>query len=444
MDITLDKKNAIEASIKIKVNESDYQPKVEEKVKEYARKANIKGFRPGKVPVGMIKKMYGKAIIVEEVNDILSKSLGDFIKEKDLQILGDPLPDLEKSKDIDWENQRDFEFDYEIGLAAEFEYDLSKKQKVKHYVIDVNKKVLDETIDNLKEQFGDIEYPEVSEEGDTLLGEIKELNGDLSNETEITIENVEKKERNQFIGLKESDIIEFDLKKVFKDAATISSLIDVSTEKAEGLDGKFQFSVTGIERPKPAEINQDLFDKVFGKEAVKNEQEFIDKVKETVEQNYSKETSYFLNQSIIDHFVSKTKMEVPEEFLKRWLLRSNEGKVTMEDIDKDYQDFEKGLRWDLIKAKIAKDLELKVENEEVVAKAKDLIIQQFGGPSIAAQFGEKLDEFANNYLQGENGQNYMRVYNQVREEKIMEAVKSNITLQDKRVSLDEFRKIIQN
>ena len=245
MDITLDKKNAIEASIKIKVNESDYQPKVEEKVKEYARKANIKGFRPGKVPVGMIKKMYGKAIIVEEVNDILSKSLGDFIKEKDLQILGDPLPDLEKSKDIDWENQKDFEFDYEIGLAADFEYDLSKKQKVKHYVIDVNKKVLDETIDNLKKQFGDIEHPEVSEEGDTLVGEIKQVEGELSNETRIILEEVEKKERKQFIGLKKEDTLEFDLKKAFKDNTTVSRLVDVGAEKAEELTGKFQFIISG-------------------------------------------------------------------------------------------------------------------------------------------------------------------------------------------------------
>ncbi|MTI21297.1 trigger factor [Fulvivirga sp. RKSG066] len=444
MDITLDKKSSTEASIKVTLKESDYQPNVEEKVKEYAKKANIKGFRPGKVPTGLIKKMYGKSIIVEEVNSILSKSLQEYIKENNIQLIGEPLPDMEKASQIDWENQKDFEFDYNIGLVDEFDYDLSNKQKVKSYKIELDKKALDETLENVKKQFGESTNPEVSEEGDAFYGELKQVEGELSKEGVIQWDDLDKKEHKKFTGVKPGDIVELDIQKAFKDHATIAHLLDVGHEKAKELTGKFTFIINKINRIEPAELNQDLFDKVFGKDSIKSEEEFVEKVKNTVEENYNRETDHLLDRDIKDHFVKNTKIEIPVEFLKTWLLQSNEGKVTAEDIEKEIDEYVKQLKWDLIKNKIAEKSEIKVENEEVVDKAKNMILQQLGGQGMAEQMKDHLDSFADNYLKGENGQNYMKVFGEVRDEKILNHIKDEITITEKKVTLDEFQKIVSN
>ena len=444
MDITLDKKSATEASIKIRLIETDYQHKVEEKVKDFTKKANIKGFRPGKVPVGLVKQMYGKSILVEEVNHILSHSVNDYVKENKLNIIGQPLPNQENADKIDWETQKEFDFDFEIGLIDEFKYDVSKKQKVKSYTIDIDKKTLDETIVNLKKQFGNSINPDVSVSGDDVFGTLAQVDGELTNDTLVEFDKVEKKEQKQFIGVKKDDVIEFDINKAFKNASNIVTLLNISEDEAKALKGKFTLTVKNINRVEPAEINQELFDKVFGNDAIKSEEEFINKIKDTVGGNYSRETEYFLESSIKDHFVNSTKIEIPNEFLKKWLLASNEGKVTAEQVETEFDATVKSLKWDLIKSKIAEDNELKVDNSEVVDKAKVMIMEQFGGQAIAGQLGDKMDEFADNYLKGNNGENYMNVFQQVHGEKIINFIKENITINDKKVSVDEFQKIVVN
>ncbi|MEM9857007.1 MAG: trigger factor [Bacteroidota bacterium] len=443
MDITLDKKTSTEALIKVKLKENDYQPNVEEKVKEYAKKANIKGFRPGKVPPSLIKKIYGKSIVAEEINSILSKSLTDYIKEQNIQLIGEPLPDQDKANKINWESQKEFEFDYDIGMVPDFTYDISNKQKVKSYKIELDKKTEKETIDNIKKQFGTVTNPKKAVEGDAFYGEIKENDGDLHNQGIIQFDDLAKKEQKNFLALKPGESIELDIKKAFKDDATISQVLNVGTDKAKEVQGKYTFTLKNINHTEPAEVNQELFDKVFGKDTVKTDEEFLSKVKETVETNYARETSYFLDKTIKDQLVDKTKIEIPNEFLKKWLLISNEGKVTVEDIEKEFDEYVKSLKWDLIKNKVATDAEIKVENDEVVNKAKSLILQQLGGPGAAEQLKDHLDDFADNYLKAENGQNYLKLYGEVRDERIMQYLKENVSITEKKVSLDEFRDIVK-
>jgi len=444
LDIKLEKKNATEASIKIKLIQNDYQQKVEEKIKDYAKKANIKGFRPGKVPIGLVKKMYGTSILVEEVNHMLSHAVNDYIKDNNLNIIGQPLPNHDRAEKIDWDTQTEFEFDFDIGLVDEFKYDLSKKQKIKNYTIEIDKKTVDETVDNIKKQFGNSTNPDSSIESDSLYGTFSQLEGELSNETQVEISSIEKKEQKDFIGVKKDDIIEFEIHKAFKNTAVLASLLNLPEDEAKSLKGKFSFTVKNVNRIEPAEINQELFDKVFGKDIIKTEDEFIQKIKDTVSGNYTRETTLFLENSIRDHFVDKTKIEIPNDFLKKWLLASNEGKVTVEEIDNEFDATIKHLKWDLIKSKIAEDHELKVENNEVVDKAKSMIIEQFGGAAIAEQLGDQMNEFADNYLKGDNGDNYMKIFQQLHSEKIINHIKENITLSDKKVSVEEFQKIILN
>lgn len=443
MEITLDKKNNTEGIIKIKLTEGDYQPHVEEKVRDYSRKANIKGFRQGKVPAGVIKKMFGKSILVDEINHVLSHKLTDYIRENNLKILGEPLPNAEKSRNIDWDTQKDFEFEYQVGMVDDFSYDLSKNVKVKSFPIEVDAKVIDETLGDVKKRFGKATYPEISEAGDNLFGELRAADGsDFKKEyTLLPTDKVVAQEQKKFTGLKKDDEVEFDLQNTFSSQEVVAEMLGDDAENHG--TGKVIFKVTNINRVEPAAVNQELFDRVFGKDTVATEEDFINKVKETIGENYNRESEHFLNHHIEDHFIANTNINLPDEFLKNWLKVSSEGKVDDAVLEKEFNEYKRGLKWDLVKNRIAEDNKITVESEEVRAKAKEMIISQFGGQAFAEQIADRLDGITDNYLQHENGQNFMKLYNQLRNEKILNFIKENITIEEKKVSVEEFKKIAE-
>ena len=444
MEIILDKKTTTEGLIKIKLSEGDYQPHVEEKVKDYAKKANIKGFRQGKVPSGVIRKMFGKSILVDEINHLLSHKLSDYIKDNNLKILGEPIPNQEKAVAIDWDSQKDFEFEYQVGLVDDFQYDLSTQVKVNEYLITVDDKVIDETVADLRKRFGKVSYPEVSEPGDHLFGELRAKDSDFKREHAfVDTAKIENKEQSTFTGLKKEDQIEFDLRKTFPADETIAELLGTSEEEAKNATGNYLLKIDTISRTEPAEVNQELFDRVFGKDMVKNEDEFISKIRETIGENYKRETNHFLEHQIEDQFLERTTINLPDEFLKNWLKITGKGEVTDSVIDTEFSHYVRGLKWDLIKNKIADDNQIKVEADEVRDKAKELILAQFGGQAFAEQFRDKLDSIADNYLSNENGQNFMRLYNQLKNEKVMNLIREKITLEEKKVTLDDFKKIVE-
>lgn len=445
MEITLDKKNSTEGLIKIKIDQADYQPKYEEKIRDYSRKANIKGFRAGKVPAGVIKKMFGKSILVEEINHMLSHKLSDYIKDNNLRIIGEPLPNREKADTINWDSQTNFEFEYQIGIAEDFKYDLSSKVKVTSYPIEVDEKVISETISDLTKRFGKAEYPEVSEATDNLFGQLTPAEeGGFKNETAvIDITKVTKKEQAKFVGLKKGEELTFEISKIFDKDSDVATLLDVSEDVAKKAKGKYTLKIENISRVEPAAINQELFDRVFGKDSVADEAAFRAKVKETVSQNYKRETDYFLDHNIEDYYLKNTQVNLPEGFLKNWLKATSEGKVTDEVLSNEFDAYTRTLKWDLIKNKIAEDAKISVETDEVKVRAKEVILSQFGGAAFAEQLGDRLDAITDNYLSHENGQNFMRLYNQLRNDKIMNHIRQNITIDDKPVSVDEFKKIVQ-
>lgn len=444
MEITLDKTNNTEGLIKIKLNEGDYQSKVEEKVKDYARKATIKGFRQGKVPTGVIKRMFGKSIMVEEINHLLSHKLSDYIKDNNLKIIGEPLPNQDKASTIDWDQQKNFEFEYQIGMVDDFKYDVSQKVKVKSYPIEIDDKTLNETLDDLKARFGKVEHPEVSDAGCNLFGELRSTTTELKREHAfIELAKLPEKEQNKFVGLKKDDEVEFDIDTTFPDAAAKEQLLDLTGEEAAAVKGNFVFKLNNLSKTTPAEINAELFDRVFGKDAVQDEAGFLEKVKETIGENYKRESDHFLDHHIEDYYISNTDINLPDEFLKNWLKSSSKGELTDDVIAREFEDYKRGLKWDLVKNRIADDNKITVEAEEVRAKAIDLILAQFGGAAIAAQLGDRLDAIADNYLKNENGQNFMKIYGQLRSEKILKFIRENISVQEKKVSVDEFKKIVE-
>jgi trigger factor len=289
-----------------------------------------------------------------------------------------------------------------------------------------------------------VSYPETSEVGDNLFGELTNKDGSFKKEhVFIATDKIEKKQQNSFSGKKKEEQIAFDIEKIFNDAELTSQLLGVTEDEAKNAKGEYIFKIETISRTEPAEYNQELFDRVFGKDAVKTEEEFINKVKETIGENYQRETNHFLEHHIEDYFLENTNISIPDEFLKSWLKASSNGEVTDTILEKEYKDYVRGLKWDLIKNKIAEDNTIKVEAEEVRNKAKDLIIAQFGGQAFADQLKDKMDSIADNYLQNENGQNFMKLYNQLKNEKVIAHIKNNISVNEKKVSVDEFKKIVE-
>ncbi|MDH5599589.1 MAG: trigger factor [Cyclobacteriaceae bacterium] len=442
MDISLDKKNSNEALIKVKVNEGDYQSKVEEKIKDYSKKVSLKGFRPGKVPMGMVKKMYGKSIKVEEISHLLSHKLSDFIKENNLKLLGEPLPEKESTQKIDWDNQTEFEFTYQIGIQEEFDLELSKKVKIKQYEIEVDKKTMDKTIDSLKKQFGNQVNVETVAEEDKLIGKLVSEDGAIDLDgVVLEYDDINTKEFKKFKGAKVGDSITFPINKTVKDHHVVEKITEQSHDDAVKDSRNYTLTINEIIRIEPSEINQEFFDKVLGKDNVKSEEEFKEKVKEVISGNYKRETEYLLRKHIREHFLDNTKINLPDNFLKLWLHETNEG-ITMEDIEKEYDEYTTALKWDMIQARIAEMKEIKVENSEIRQKAGDMIVNQLGGPSILQMLGDKIDQFIDNYLQAEEGKNYRNVHKEVTYDKIFESVKNEITLTEKKVSFEEFEKIV--
>lgn len=441
MEIILEKKDPANATIKVNLKEADYKPKVAEKVKEYSKKVQLKGFRPGKVPTGLIEKMYGKSILVDEINQLISESLFGYIRENKLPILGDPLPETGKDDLIDWDNQKDFEFKYAVGLVPDFKYDLSDKVKFTKYQIDVEESVLNETLENLQSQYGKMDNPEVSAAGDFIYGELKEKEGSFSTNTLIPTKRIKKDQQKLFTGIKKEDTITFDIQKVFEDSASLAHATGVSKEEAEKLKGTFEFKVTNISRSEPAPMDQEFFDKIFGAEAVKSEEEFRTKLKETVAENYKREADNLLTKEIQEELIKNTPIDTPDEFLKRWLLASNQGKITEDQINKEYEFYLKELKWSIIRNKIAEDNNIEATKEEVENRTKEMVREQFGRYATGPEMEETFARIAENYLKQENGKNYMKLHDEVLYNKVLDLIKSKVKISDKKVNVEEFKKV---
>lgn len=439
MEITQDKHSANQALIKIKLNEADYQPKVDAKLKDFAKKSNIKGFRPGKAPMSMVKGMYGTSVLVEEINTILSESLNTYLKEQTFKILGDPLPQNQDAV-IDWKTQKEFEFDYKIGFVESVDLTLDPKIKATKYSIKVDDKLINETLDNLKSQYGNSTNPEVSEEGDHIYGDLKATDGELEKTVSLDLTKITKKLAGKFIGISKEAVVEFEAKDVKK--GQWEEAFGLSAEESADLEGAFTLTVKNINRTETAEMNQEFFDKIFGPDVVKSEEEFTAKVRETLQANYDKESKVFTEEELKKILTDAAKVDLPESFLKEWLLIANDGKVTAEDIEKEFPIYARQLTWSLISNEIATKNEVKAEHEEVIEKTKQMVREQFAASGLGAQMEDSMDMFVDNYLKGEEGQNYMNMLTSIQNEKVLAFALDKISVKEKDITIDEFKELL--
>jgi len=451
MNISRENIDELNSVLKVEIGESDYSGKVDDVLKDYKKKVRLDGFRPGKVPFGLVKKMYFKQILVEEVNKILSESLSKYLFEEKLRILGEPLPSDKGNDPIDWDTQTDFNFSFDVGLAPEFEVDLTKKDKVPYYTIKIDKEIFDSYTDNFTKRFGSYAPAEKVETGEELLtGEIKLLANE-NNPEEVVFSDksnfslgVMKDEdiKKRFIGAKIGDHISFDLKKAFPNETEIASILQVDKEKVSDLPNDFDFRVNEISSFVNAEINQELFDKAYGKDKIKSEDEFKQEIEKDIRTNLDKESEMRFAVDVKEALVKKMKLELPVEFLNRWLVKVNEGKFTKEDIEKDFNNFKQDLEWQLIRDEIIQKQNLEVSEEEILNYAKEVTMMQFMQYGLANIQEDQLDHYAKELLKREEERK--KLTEKLYEDKVVAHIKELVKIVDKQVTADEFNKLYVN
>jgi len=450
MDIIQEKVDNLNAVIKVKLVQADYQGKVDKVLTEYRKKANVPGFRKGHVPMGMIKKMVGSNALIEEVNKILSDSLHKYLTKEKLDVLGNPLPAKENQGKIDWENQKDFEFKYEIGLAPQFELELSDKFKFDYYKIKIADKDVDKYIKDIAKRYGKMTNPAIAEADDMLFGKFEELDGKgnlkeegISHSSVLIIDAVtDKKLQKSLVGAKVGDVFDLDPKKISEHETDQAEALGIDVLTLKKLISKFRYTVEKINRVIPAEVNQELFDKIYGVGNLKSEGEFRNRIKEELEKGLSVDVDRKFKTDVQDNLLDKLNLSLPDEFLKRWIVASNEKPITQEQIENEYDEYAKGLKWQLIENKIITNNNVKVETEEVIEYTKGLLKQQMESMGMPAPEDKELVETANRILQ--NQEEARNIYGMLFDTKLIALFKDKFKLKEKEVSYDDFIKIVYN
>ncbi|WP_395802219.1 trigger factor [Daejeonella sp.] len=444
MNITQDKIDNLNSVLTVKINPEDYKERVEKAVKAQAKKAKLPGFRPGMVPAAHIKKMYGKSILVDEVNNILNDTLSNYISENKLEVLGQPLPKIDDSKDYNWDYNDNFEFVYELGLAPEFNLEFTSKDKLTYYQVKVDPETLASRITNLRKSYGKMSNPDVSADDDVLYSDLKQLaadgsvfEGGITATSAIRLDQVtDSKIKKSLIGLKKEDVLEIDIQKAFDGNLTIiSKVLNIEEEDAHDLKSKFQLTVKNINRLEEGDLNQEFFDKLFGADVVKSEDEFKEKIREELESMMVQNADQKLQGDMLQFGLDKTKLSLPDDFLKRWLKATNE-KLSDEELEKGYDDFARNLRWTLIENKIIKDNKLEIKYEEVFAAAKNRLDSQFRMYSPQPLSEEQLGQYTAQFLQ--NKENANRIFEEVKGQHVFEYLKGVVTLDKKDIQYNKF------
>ena len=449
MNITREKINDLNAVLKVKIEKPDYEEKVENVLKDYRKKANIKGFRPGMVPIGLVRKMYGKAIMVDEINKIVTESIQKYLTDEKLEILGDPLPKADEQEKFDFDAQEEFNFSFEIGLSPVIELKLNKKNKVNHYEIIIDEKMRNNYLDNYTRRFGDIKNVDVIEDKDVIKGKLDAVDkksnivadGISVDDASLSVDLIaDKKIKKQFIGLKTGEYVDFDLKKALPNENEIAGLLHKQKEEIPDIEGNFRFTVNEITRFYPAELNEELFNKIYGDGVVKSEAEFMTKIEEEINVNLKRESDFRAMIDIKNLALEKTDFELPEDFLKKWLLKVNEN-TTQEQIEKEFDSFRKDLKWQLIRNKIARDNELKITEEELVKEAENITRFQFQQYGLYYATDEQISNYAKETLKRE--EEAKRIADKIVEGKVILIIKELVKLEPKSISIEDFNKLFE-
>lgn len=449
MNITRENIDDLNAILKVQVAKDDYAEQVEKVLRDYRKKANIKGFRPGMAPIGMVKKMYGKSVLLDKVNKIVSENLTKHLVDEKLDILGEPLPSIHAESDLDFDNKEDFEFAFDIAFQPAFELKLSKRDKITFYEIAVDDEMIQQTIESHTSRYGNTEEAEVVEEKDLVKGKFEQLDAEgnvaegglVTEDSLFAVDRIQEESiRALVIGAKKEDIIDFDIKKAFTNATDLASMLRVEKDVAENLEGNFRFTVQSISRHIPAQVNQELFDQVYGEGSVSSEEEYKQKIVEEVKASFVSSSDYKFLLDVKDKLVKKADLTLPDEFLKRWLIATNK-ELTEEAVEKDYPLMQADLAWQLIKNKITEEQAFKLEENELLDFAKKSVLMQFQQYGLMQIPDEQLEAYAKQTL-GDEGER-RKMVDRIFEQKIVDYLKEAIKVEPKEVSMKEFEELFK-
>lgn len=451
MNITQESTGNLTETIKVEIIEKDYQEEVEKALRDHRRKAAIPGFRPGKVPFGMIKKMYGKAVLAEEVNKVLVESLENYLKENKIEILGQPLPSKDKETDIDFDIQKDFEFYFDIGLTPDFDLSLSDKISVNYYTINADDKMLDNQIQEIRLRHGVMSEVDITKEGDLVKGELTELDetgekkvDGIVNATTISLNYIKDEDvRKKFIGITKGNQVIFNPLQATGNAVETASMLGIQKEDAEKMNADFNFTLNEVSRLMPADLNEDLYKLVFPVDGLKSEEAFRQRISKDMSNSFVVDSDkQFMNESVIA-LVKEADVSLPEDFLRRYILEVNEDKLTEKMLDEDFDNYLRSMRWQLIENQIIKDHKLNVTDEDIQGYIRSYFTGQFFKTDEEKEdesTKERLDSLVKMVM--ENKEEVKKIYDHLYDNRLRELLKSQITINNKEISYEEFVKLV--
>ena len=426
----IDKLNSV---LSVEIQKKDYESNVDKVLKDYRKRANIPGFRKGHTPIGLIKKQYGMSVKVDEINKLMQKGLSDYLNTEKLAILGNPIP-VEKNE-IDW-NSDVLSFDFEIGLSPEFDVNLKNKKAIPSYEIDVDKKMIDDQIKNIQNQYGKLVSRDKVEDGFEINGTFSNVEFEVENKSNFKLENIKGKSNKEILSnLKLGESIDLKTKDLFKNESDLSFHLKLNDENKDKIK-TVNFSLNEINERQPADLDQELFDKLFGKDSVKTVTELKKKLKSDAESNFVNQTDQKLLNDVTEYLIENTKFNLPDEFLKKWMQTAGEKKLSVVEAESEYEKSEKGLRYQLIEAKLIEQNDIKIDPSQIKNFAKELIKSQMKQYGQNNPDEKELESISQRILS--NKEEVKRISDQLLSKKLIELFKSKLKFKNNKVTYDKF------
>lgn len=436
MKISRKDNDALNTLITINIERNDFEDKVKHVLTDYRKKANIPGFRKGHVPMGMIKKQYETAVTADEVNKLLQQNLDQYLKEEKINILGNPLPVMQE--DLDWK-ATELSFSFELGLSPEFEVKLTEKNKVTHYQITATDEMINDQVKHYRKQFGKLVAQKNAKDDNEITAAIKNEAAEIETTHTFDLGQIKGKANLSAFGKATvGEMIQLKFKNLFKDEATAIRILGVSADKLKEIEGEISFDIKEINERVLAEMNQEFFDKIYGPDAVKSEEEMKAKITEGIEKQFEQQSDQKLLNDVTEYLVSKTKFDLPADFLKKWMQNSGEQPLSAKAASEEYERSEKGIRYQLIEGKIIADHDLQIKFEELKEFAKQMIVMQMAQYGQAGLPDEELEGIVARVMS--NQDEARKLSEQLMSKKLLEFYKTKLSLKKKKLTFDAFVK----
>lgn len=444
MNITKEDKNDLSAVLRIDFEQADYMPAYEKALKNYRKQLNLPGFRQGHVPMGIVKKRFGKGLLADEINGMINNSLSEYIREQKLDVLGNPMPSEDVEDVGDWDNPDSFQFSYDLALAPQFEVKIDEKSEFEFYEVEVTDEMVNKEVEALTRRHGAVTDVEVSNENALLLGAFVELDendeiveGGKMNTSSISIEFVpDEKTKKKLIGLKADDHVVVDPHHVSSGNEDLARMLNIDKSEAAQVSNNYRFNVKEVKEMKPAALEPEFFDKVFGPGEVKTEEEFRARLKESIAQNFKGDSQQLFKREVMKKLEKSLNLSLPDDLLKRWIKLSNEEPIEDEELEQQYPEYARGLIWQLIQNKLIEGFGLKVEADEVIDYTKSIVANNFQQYGMPVPEDEQLDEYAKNALQ--NQDEMRKIYERLYDIKLMEKIKETAKIKEVKMSFEKF------